>query len=505
MQELDVQTCTQLPEDFDPVIYLELHADVRNAGVDPRQHYVKYGRAEKREYRLPPPERALSATPERASEQPGDFDPAIYLELHSDLREAGVDPVRHYLEHGRIEKREYRYPPFEFFGYESFDPARETALVVTHECSLTGAPVLVYNIAQLLADSLNVVVLALGPGMLEPLFKELPIAYVPAHKARFSSSHAKSVIGNVVRQFTPAFAIVNSIESQFVVPPLKDAGVPQVSLIHEFAPCYPDPRERFRTMMTMPQQVVFSSQITFEDAARFVDDFDPAKIHILPQGRSRIPGKRQDDEKAQAERARLRGILRPDGDDARRYVVLGAGSVNFRKGVDLFLQCASRIAAKVGADKCRFVWIGHGYDPRHDPAYSVYLEDQILRAGLTESLRIIDETTEIETAYELSDLFLLSSRLDPLPNVAIDAMSFNKPLVCFDETTGVVSFLEQIGVKELCVAEYLNVEDLAEKASRLLLHPELRALVADTLASHVAESFSMARYVEQVVALVAAS
>jgi glycosyltransferase involved in cell wall biosynthesis len=502
MQELDATTATQPPEDFDSDIYLKLHADVRDAGVDPRQHYVEYGRAEKREYRLPPVEQPQSAPPERAPEEPEDFDPAIYLELHNDVREAGLDPVRHYLEHGRIEKREYRYPPFEFFGFESFDLARQTALVVTHECSLTGAPVLVYNIAKLLARSLNVVVLSLGPGMLESRFKELPISYVPAHHARFSSLHAKHVIENLVRQFKPAFAIVNSIESQSVVPPLKEAGIPQVSLIHEFAPCYPDPRERFRTMMTVPQQIVFSSRITFEDAARFVDDFDPVKIHILPQGRSQIPGRHQDDEKAQAERERLRDILRPDSDVSPPYVVLGAGSVNFRKGVDLFLQCASRIAAKVGAEKCRFIWIGQGYDPRKDPSYSVYLEDQILRAGLTKNLRIIDETTEIEAAYELSDLFLLSSRLDPLPNVAIDAMFFSKPLVCFDETTGVVSFLEQIGLKDSCVADYLNVEDLAEKASRLLLSSELRARVAQTLASHVAESFDMVRYVEQVVALV---
>lgn len=433
---------------------------------------------------------------------PEDFDPDAYLKLHVDLREAGVDPVQHYIEHGRAEKRAYRFPPFEYLKNEAFDPACETALLVTHECSLTGAPVLVYNIAELLSRSMNVVVLALGPGKLEAMFKELNISYVPAHYARFSALHAEYAVERLVREFNPTFAIVNSIESQLVVDPLQHVGIPQVSLIHEFAPCYPDPRERFEEMMTVPQQVVFSSEITFKDAARFVDNYNPEKIHILPQGRSSIPGKRFNDEPAQKEQQRLRSILRPEGDNARQYVVLGAGSVNYRKGIDLFLQCASRIAAKVGEGKCRFVWIGQGYQPRKDPAYSVYLEDQILRAGLTESVQIIDETTEIETAYELSDLFLLSSRLDPLPNVAIDAMFFSKPVVCFEKTTGVVSFLERVGLKEICVADYLNVEDLAEKASRLLLSEETRARVAAALAANVAESFDMARYVEQVVALI---
>ncbi len=432
---------------------------------------------------------------------PEDFDPEAYLKLNADVCAAGVDPVRHYIEYGHAEKRVYRFPPFEYIKSESFDRARQTALLVTHECSLTGAPVLVFNIAGQLSRRMNVVVLALGPGMLEPLFKELDISYVPAHYARFSALHAEYAVERLVREFDPTFAVVNSIESQLVVEPLRRAGIPQVALIHEFAPCYPDPRERFETMMKVPEHVVFSANVTFEDAARFVHDYNPEKVHILPQGRSSIPGKRLNDEIAQTEQARLRAILRPAGGDVQ-YVVLGAGSVNFRKGIDLFLQCASRISAKIGDGKCRFVWIGQGYQPRKDPAYSVYLEDQILRAGLAHSVQIIDETTEIETAYELSDLFLLSSRLDPLPNVALDAMFFGKPVVCFDQTTGVVPFLERFGLRESCVAEYLNVEDLADKASRLLLSSETRAAIVETLAVHVAESFDMARYVEQIVALV---
>ncbi|TKC91858.1 glycosyltransferase family 4 protein [Trinickia terrae] len=431
-----------------------------------------------------------------------DFDPDAYLKLNADVREAGVDPVQHYIEYGRAEERAYRFPAFEYTENKVFDPARQTVLLVTHECSLTGAPVLVYNMAELLSRSMNVVVLSLGGGILEASFKELDISYVPAHYARFSEVHAEHVVECLVREFNPAFAIVNSVESRLVVKPLRQIGTPSVSLIHEFASCYPDPPTVFKAMTTVPQQVVFSSEITFKDAARYVDDYKPEKIHILPQGRSRIPGKRVKDEAAQREQQRLRSILRPGGEDSRKYVVLGAGVVSYRKGIDLFLQCARRISSKVGEGQCRFVWIGQGYEPRKDGAYSVYLEDQIMRAGLTEAVEIIDETTEIETAYELSDLFLLSSRLDPLPNVAIDAMFFNKPLICFDKTTGIVPFLEGAGLKDTCVAGYLDVEDLADKASRLLLSSELRSQVVAKLAAHVAGSFDMARYVEEVVALV---
>ena len=41
----------KLPEDFDPELYLELHPDVRAAGVDPAKHYLDFGMKEKRAYR----------------------------------------------------------------------------------------------------------------------------------------------------------------------------------------------------------------------------------------------------------------------------------------------------------------------------------------------------------------------------------------------------------------------------------------------------------------------
>jgi glycosyltransferase involved in cell wall biosynthesis len=431
-----------------------------------------------------------------------DFDKDAYLKLHADVRAAGADPLEHYIKHGRSEGRAYRFPAFEHARNEAFDAARPTALLVTHESSLTGAPVLVYNIAELLSRTMNVVVLSLGGGTLEPLFEELDITYIPAHYARFSEVHAEYVVSRLVEHFHFDFAIVNSVESRWVIEPLNRSGIPSVSLIHEFASCYPEPASNFNAMMTVPEHVVFSSAITLDDAARYVPNYDPKKVHVLPQGRSGIPGKRTEDESTQRERQKLRSILRPEGARSRKYVVLGAGSVNYRKGIDLFLQCARRILSKVGEGQCRFVWIGQGYQPRKDAAYSVYLEDQIIRAGLSDAVEIIDETTEIETAYELSDLFLLSSRLDPLPNVAIDAMCFNKPLVCFDKTTGIVSFLESVGLKEACVADYLNVEDLADKASRLLLSAELQSHVTSKVADCVGDAFDMARYVEEIVALV---
>lgn len=46
---------------------------------------------------------------------PKDFDPALYLELHEDVRLAGVDPAAHYLTYGRVENRPYKKPTVQSF------------------------------------------------------------------------------------------------------------------------------------------------------------------------------------------------------------------------------------------------------------------------------------------------------------------------------------------------------------------------------------------------------
>ena len=59
-------------------------------------------------------------------------------------------------------------------------------------------------------------------------------------------------------------------------------------------------------------------------------------------------------------------------------IVLGVGTVQLRKGVDLFIECAARVVHAPDGNRCRFVWIGNGYDPDNDLGYSVYLADQVL-------------------------------------------------------------------------------------------------------------------------------
>jgi glycosyltransferase involved in cell wall biosynthesis len=296
--------------------------------------------------------------------------------------------------------------------------------------------------------------------------------------------------------FKLKFAVVNSVESRVVLPALGRSFVPAVTLIHEFASWYPRYHQVFKDACLWSGELVFSSNATLEDALSEYPYLSGLAARILPQGRCVMPSAEFTPGELEAERARLRRLMRPpDKEDA--IVVLGAGFVQYRKGVDIFIDCAARVLQSPGGENCHFVWIGRGFDPEHDGAYSVYLADQLRRAGLEHHVAFVSETFAIDAAYGMADLFLLTSRLDPLPNVAIDAFAENLPVLCFDKTTGIADFLIQAGLREPCVADYLDTPGIAHKLLQMASSHELRQSVGRRSREASLEHFNMPNYVRQ--------
>ncbi|MBL3570674.1 hypothetical protein BV509_02520 [Rhodovulum sulfidophilum] len=71
---------------FDAGWYLSHYTDVAQAGVDPLTHYIRYGAQEGRNPR-------------------SDFDGVSYLEINPDVRAAGMNPFYHWIRFGRAEGR----------------------------------------------------------------------------------------------------------------------------------------------------------------------------------------------------------------------------------------------------------------------------------------------------------------------------------------------------------------------------------------------------------------
>ena len=111
----------------------------------------------------------------------------------------------------------------------------------------------------------------------------------------------------------------------------------------------------------------------------------------------------------------------------------------------------------------------------------------------------------MNSLYEKASLLVLSSRLDPLPNVAIDAICEGLPIVCFDKASGIADVLKAHGLQQQCVAEYINTTDMAQKALNLL-EESVEPVVRKALQGIGSEAFSMQKYCSDLIEMqVAAS
>ncbi|MBL1258889.1 rhamnan synthesis F family protein [Methylocystis sp. Sn-Cys] len=449
----------------------------------------------------------LSGTKVRSVEQTGqknqfaqlEFDPDFYLSVYPDIREAGVDPLRHYNEHGRAEGRLPSMPRV----FDALQPsvlrrqARESILIVSHEGVRGGAPMVAYTLTQLLLKKYNVVVLFLAAGPLIDACRASGAMVVGPVGLAGSMELNELVVKRIVESVPLKYAIVNSIASRFVLQALANHFVPTLTLIHEFS-SYIRPRGAFQEVAFWSGDAIFSADITRDNALAESPEIAARDYRIIPQGRCIIPqDHRQVGNAHLEEKVRVANILRPKGRSPGMVTVIGAGLVEYRKGVDLFVECAAKAINLAPDVDWNFVWIGRGFMPDNDVGYSVYIADQIRRHGIEDRVSFLDEVNDLAAAFGLADLLVLSSRLDPLPNVAIDALSAGLPMVCFAKTTGIASMFVEQKIDKETVADYLDVSSMAEKVVSLARSGERRSILSSECIKIAKLKFSAERYIEE--------
>lgn len=418
-------------------------------GLDPAMHYAVIGEL-------------LGLPPSRG------FDPLFYSERYEDLTTCPISLLDHYVEHGQREGRRavpavsrLAFPPLP-------DNQRSTVLVIVHEASRTGAPVLGWNIARRLANSYNVVTVLMRGGALEVDFADVSAVTVgPMVWEEWHPAEMKRVAARLVAAYNPLYAIANSIETHLLVPELAKFGVPSVALVHEFAG-YTRPLAKMRDVFDWATHIVFPAQIVANSSYEAFPSLAQRRgVHVLSQGPAELPENRNVSSAANTDvDHKFRRTVRPD-DAADSFVVLGMGSVHIRKGVDLFLSTAAAVRRLAPDLHFRFVWIGDGYDPINDAGYSVYLAEQLVRSDLTETVTILGAVENLDHFYNSADIFFMSSRLDPQPNVGIDAVTRGIPTVCFDGACGTAEILSADSETRSLVVPYLDAQAAAEAICRV--------------------------------------
>ncbi|WP_188394029.1 rhamnan synthesis F family protein [Mesorhizobium sp. SARCC-RB16n] len=444
------------------------------AGMDPVLHYVVAG--------------------ERMGWRPSaGFDPYYYLERYGDIAAAGISPLWHYEHNGRDERRQpvsladgLIYPQLATEG-------APVVLVLSHEASRTGAPVLGWNLIRHLSDRYRVVSLVLRGGELERDFEAAAAVSIGPLAEYCHSADASRIAERIAEVYAPLYAVANSVETRVIVPHLVAMGVPTVALVHEFA-AYVRPVDSMRQVYDFASHVVFPARVVAESSARFFSDMKVrAGVHVKSQGRNDPPRSREiSNGSYSAEGKALGGPL----DEVEgRFVVIGAGFVQIRKGVDLFIAVAAA-ARRLRPDlRFRFIWIGEGYDPVNDQDYSSYLAEQLVHSDLGDSLVMTPAVADLEPFYARADAFLMSSRLDPQPNVGIDAVTRGIPTICFEGACGTAEILSADADTRHLVVPHLDTHAAAEEICRLAAGGTDIGRLRATVARVGREAYDMKGYV----------
>lgn len=382
-------------------------------------------------------------------------------------------------------------------GKQEFLSERPTLIVVTHEASSTGAPILAWNLCQYLYRDYNVLVLLLRPGPMIPDFQEYSLGVLRARQQLVMKRQLQHEFQRLIGTSNPEVAIINSIVSHPFIKPLRSLGIATVSLIHEF-PSSLRPSNLLTEITNWSTRIVFSSDLTRDDLYIKEPHLDAVRTAVIAQGPCKRPNRPG---RVAAVQPQLAGVDAEEfltGLKDSTFLVLGAGEVTTRKGVDLFIAVCERIKKQCPGVDLKFAWMGAGYNPLYDTEVSLWLYDQIQRSGLTECLIMLEHSSGYKEVLNRSDLFIISSRLDPLPNVAIDALLRGKPVLCFANACGIANILLQDPkLGKAWTSPYLDVATMANQASEMILHPQQRAALTEHSLEMAKHWFDMPSYLQR--------
>ena len=351
--------------------------------------------------------------------------------------------------------------PWRYLGDRSSEPTRKRGhfkvLLVSHSAGRTGAPLCFLKLAERLTRLPDVecwIVLREGGELADAFARLAPTLDLGAVAAQgLSISHMPEMIAGGYRDYSSrGIAICNTIAISEYHAAFSEHKIPVLSWIHEL-PVSIDQlggKTIIDRISAGSQRIIVPADVV-RDAliARYA--ISPDRLRTVYYG---LEPRTRD---LARDRQNIRRQVRLElGIPEEAPIVLGCGTAEFRKGVDLFAQLCRQVltGSREGepASNAWFVWVGEQIFTdfhqwlRHDAQY-----------GTREARFIIAGPRQDTVPYFLAaDLFALTSREDPCPFVNLEAMESGLAVVAFEDSGGAPEVLKEAGacVPHLDVARH---------------------------------------------------
>lgn len=415
--------------------------------------------------------------------------------LRFDLTERKGDiPIRRL----RIECFESNMDLFE----HSFPPSSDGKgiIILSHDLSKSGAPILAYDIASELKKrriSLIVFFLSSSSRELEESYLSSSIPVYPLFFTEDPSaepSERRVTQTNVMLKWLYEngykFAILNTVVSGNWAGMFKQAGFRVTTLIHESANTIHVYGWRFflAEAAQFSDTIVFPCDSILEEDSEFVHGFN-GKVAIRPQG-IRFKQIKHYSDLAQSVFTEL-GIK----DD--ETLVLSAGTICLRKGIDLFVSaCAAMLRQSDNCKQYRFIWIGNGSEE-----IKRWMEVQIARSSMKDHVHIVPfmDPAKYRRILKRANIFWSTSRADTFPSVVLEAMHENVPVLAFRNAGGVNTILAK---NRGILIDDFSPDSLAYESLRLLKNNRLHDSIVQSARKWTLDNMQFDRYVDDLLTIV---
>ncbi len=326
------------------------------------------------------------------------------------------------------------------------DAGTPKVLLVGHDAFPSGAQQLLLNIGKTLRNAFGVEIefLLLAGGQLEDEYASVAPLTVPKGSLE-GKIHALAERGFKA-------AIVNTTASGEAAAMLAANGFNTVLLVHELPRLLREKQleEKGRAGIIAAHHVVFPAKFVRDKVNVALAIPASEKMVVRPQGSyARI-----------ATMSEMRSVVRQKlGVPPESPLVLGVGYADMRKGFDLFLQLW-RIT-RLSRLRIHCAWVGG-----IDPGLAEWLMEEIDEAKASGSFHMTGYRNDANAFFSAADAFALTSREDPFPAVAIEAMSAGVPVVAFDGSGGIPELLREDALGH--VVPHCDVPAMAAELQRVL-------------------------------------
>ncbi|WP_179469656.1 glycosyltransferase family 4 protein [Chryseobacterium sp. H1D6B] len=370
-------------------------------------------------------------------------------------------------------------------------------LFISHEASLSGAPILILNLLKRLKkerENYTIDVLLIRGGELYEDFAKISNHIVVAHYHLQSLSFIKRNLKRVqsivfktkethqdkIDKITSSLLLNNydlvygnTMESLIWTLPFYKKNIPTIVAIHEltFGIESTYPKEFVLENISNVTRIIAGSKAVAENLiAKYGGD--PKKIKVIHSFVDTVLTLQKDKES-----------LRNELNIKNNELIIGiASSQELRKGTDLVPLLVQKIKQKTNLN---FKFINLGGTSKSPAVRCAKIDAEKL--GVADDILFIDHNKFPNEYINLFDVFMLMSREDPFPLVMLTAAKLKKPIVAFEKSGGAVEFLED---NHGVLVPYLDLDTMAAEVIKLMQDNSLREIYGEKIHRKLEEEYS---------------